>query len=159
MKSKKAQITQIIITLSVLLIIGVVVLQVIFSQIADQTTVTGVVNDTFSTTNASCTRITSTAANCIVPSSTVITNSSIDRTGNFTECDSTSDGKVDGIKLNTGANGGASQYSGFDMNATYNQRGCNYITGGLTTTVINNLPVLFAVLLLVIVAAAIVIKT
>jgi len=152
---KKGQVN-IMLMLLVGLIIGTVSLSIIFSLIGDQTATTAITADQFTASNATCV---STTTNCIVAGSGVLinsTNTTDIATGNFTECDSNADSKLDGFSLDSP--GGEVRWDTTTINASYNERSCAFIEGGITTLVVNNIPVLFAVALLVFVAAAIALR-
>lgn len=152
---KKGEIVSNMITIAVGLIIGIVMLGIIFSQISEQTVTTPITADQFTGANGTCVSITT---NCIVSASGVLINSTGGNaaTGNFTQCDSNSNNKLDGYSLN--AVGGSPGWNGETINASYNERSCAFIEGSITTLIVNNVPVLFAVALLVFLAAFIVLK-
>ncbi|MFQ5453954.1 MAG: hypothetical protein ACE5D6_07180 [Candidatus Zixiibacteriota bacterium] len=141
----------IMVTMTIVLIIGIVLLQVIFSTVSDTTATTAITNDPFTAVNGTCTRITS---ECYTPSSLSTARHTTDTSGNFTECgDSQTD--LYGVESNS-----ASDFTNFtqENNATYIQRSCSFITGGVTRIVINNLSVLFALALLIFVAGFVALK-
>ncbi len=151
---KKGQVGMIL-TITIGLILGIVMFQIIFTQIFDQTTTRNIVDDQFTAANGTCVQVTS---DCIGLNSGVIENGSnaVVVTSNFTECQVNNPGKLNGFLLNVNAADPA--HDGATLNASYNERSCSFISGGTTTTVLNLLPLLFAVVLLVFVAGFVVLK-
>lgn len=142
-----------IITLSVTLILGVIFLQIIFSTVADQQTQTAVTNDAFVVSNTSCTELT---PNCYLGTTLTVDDGGVSATGNFTECGTgVASGRFNGAQLGAGADGNLTATT---INASYTEISCSFLTGGTTRSVVNILPILFAVALLVFVAAFVVIR-
>lgn len=153
--NKKGQLVPIMVTILVVVIIGMVVLQIIFSQVSEQTTQTSVVDDQFTAANGTCVQVTP-SGQCYNPGSGTLTNATDDddATGNFTEC-----GDNSGLfGFNLDPSGGDVELDGQTMNASYTQESCGFISSGITRTVINNYSILFAVALLVFVAAFIIVR-
>lgn len=144
-----------IITITIGLILGIVMFQIIFSTIDSQTSTSRVADDLFTGVNDTCTQVTS---ECIAPGSGVIENGTGGQiaTGNYTECQVNNPDKINGFLLNK--EGADPSLDGEEMNATYTERSCSFIGGTTTQTVLNLLPLLFAVVLLVFVAGFIVLK-
>jgi len=153
MKNKKGQIVNLIIGLSVTLIIGIVIFSVVQSIVLDQTSTTAITDDQFTADNSTCVRVT---ADCFASGSATVENatSGVSLTGNFTQCGQSSDW----YGLNLKADGKGLRIDGATVNTSYSEISCNQIQSGTTTTVIQLLPLLFAVLLLVFVAGFIVLK-
>ena len=123
--------------------IGLVVLQIAFSLITNQTKSTAIVDDQFAASNTSCVDV---SPNCIL-SMTKIENVSTGETlgtGNYSLCSVNSGSAAynDGVLLDD------SEYNGLTLNATYTEVDCGHVTG-LTGVVIQNIPVLLAIALLV----------
>lgn len=140
----------VIITISVILIIGVVMLQVIFSQISTQQSQTSVQNDLYSAeANTTCTRLTT---ECYAKGTLAVVNVSktLVVNGNFTEC--TINGDFQGVRMIEDI------WEGNSLNASYTRISCAFIQGNLTRIILNNVPVLFAVLLMVFLAGFIILK-
>ncbi|KKL97587.1 hypothetical protein LCGC14_1832960 [marine sediment metagenome] len=151
---KKGQVGMMI-TITISLILGIVMFQIIFSTIDEQIRTLAIIDDQFTAANDTCVQVTS---SCIAPGSGVIenaTNAEI-ATGNFTQCQVNNPGKLNGFLLN--ADDADPGHDGVTVNATYTERSCSFISGGTTTIVLNLLPLLFAVLLLVFVAGFIAFK-
>ncbi len=144
-----------IIFITVGLIIGIVVFQIIFTLIDDQTSTLGVADDQFTASNNTCVQVTN---KCIVLGSGVIENATGAQveTNNFTECQVNNPDKLNGFSLNP--NGGGTGFDGVAVNATYSEVSCSFIPGGTTQTVLNLLPLLLAVALIVFVTGFIVLK-
>ncbi len=152
---KKGQVGMIL-TITIGLILGIVMFQIIFSTIDDQTSTRTITDDTFTAANDTCVQVTSL---CIAAGSGVIENGTggtDTATGNFSDCQVNNPGKLNGFLLKSDV--GGTIYDGVVMNATYSERSCSFISGGTTTIVLNLLPLLFAVLLLVFVAGFIAFK-
>ncbi len=134
-----------IIAMAIGAILLVVILSVIFSTLSDQTTQTGVVDDTFTILNGSCARVTN---DCIAPgSTTAIQNATdnVDLLTNFTECGASGDL----FGYNIISPGTQVSVVGAEANATYTVRSCAFIATGTTRTLINLIPVLLAIAILI----------
>ena len=138
---KKGQ-TNMVVIIMVTIILAMVSISIVWGLIRSQQDTTAIKNDTFTTSNTSCVRLTN---NCYIANSLTVDNLSTDHTGNFTECGSSS--------MLYGTIGAANWplASGDLMNASYTEQACGRITG-LTGTIINYVPLLMAVLILVFVA-------
>lgn len=153
--NKKGQIVGVIVAITVVVIVAMVALQVIFSQVDEQTLQTAITADQFTAANATCVRVTSTE-NCYESGSSALTNSSngVPSDGNFSECGDS--GGFFGFSLN--ANGADSSLDGVVQNASYTQQSCNFIDSGITRTVILNYSILFAIAILVFIAGFVIFR-
>lgn len=152
-KKSQANITSIMVMIAIGLIIGVVMLQIIFSQISEQTTTKTQSDIQFAVqTKGICTRVTS---RCIQSISSVVNNTGASITGNFTRCGSGTD--LFGHTFNQSGDSDI-DLVGDTVNTTFIEESCSRIEGALTTTVVNNVPILFAVALLVFVAGFLILK-
>lgn len=151
---KKEGQTAMMIAIFVPLIIGVIVLGIVFSLISDQTTTVAVSNDLFTSVDKTCVRLNNNF--CFIAGSLAVTNTTVDVTGNYSECGTSGD--LFGAAFNTSGTSKSSAMKTASLNASYTRISCDRIQGALTTTIINNIPILFAVLLLVFIAGFLVIK-
>ena len=130
------------------IIIAVIIVGITFGIVSDQTATTPITADQFTAVNNSCVRLTT---NCIQVGSTssVINQSGAESVGNFTECGDLN--KPYGLLL---LDEGGYDLDGKTLNASYTEQNCIRVTG-LTSTIINYVPLLLAVVLLVFVAVQI----
>lgn len=140
MKKGQMGLAGVFIGIMVVLIMGVIVLSIIFTQISNQTTTTAVSNDLFTADTASCVRVTN---NCMLSTGTLTVTSGGDTipTANYSRCPSGED--------NYGIQASTADLDAVALNATYTEVDCGYIEAGTSRTVITLLPLLFAVGLLV----------
>ena len=144
MKNKKGQVN-FMVAIMITLIISVIALGIVAGTLKDQSTQTAITGDAFSSVNGTCIAITDI---CYLAGTLTTQNatSGVTTTGNFTECDSTNNGKKDGALLKiTGAD---AKLDGVTLNASYVEIGCNYITNGTTRTIVNYTPMLLGIVLL-----------
>jgi len=146
---KKGQITAISITImTVVIIIGMIVLNVSSELINTQTITSPEVSDTFVASNTTCVQVTN---DCIVTGSAVFANNSDGAwigSGNFSICRvGTADA---GFLLDSGVVD-ETLYGGSTIETNYTSRSCTQVSG-TTRTVITLIPLLIAVALLIFVA-------
>jgi len=148
---KKAQLSGVMLGILITVIMAMIVIQVVFSLIEAKTTTTAVTGDQFTPQNQSCVRLTT---ECLQRGTLSVVNASTGKvlTGNFTECGTGND-----------LFGAVGNFIGCDecdqiQNASYTEVDCQPLPGGLTTTIINYLPLLLAVVILVFVAGYIGVK-
>ena len=151
MKAKKGQMgTGMVLAISIPLIIGVIVLALVFGLLRDQTSISSIANDTFTTSNTTCTRVT---PNCLYSLTSVANATGGENIGigNFSTCKVGDD--LAGVLFEGTAGVDISdKYNGQLMNVSYDELACNYIAGGMTRTLVLYLPILLGVLLFVFVA-------
>lgn len=139
--NKKGEIP--IIGLSIAVILGIIALGVGFGLISNQTTTTTITKDSFTAKNSTCVQVTD---NCI-QSLTSVTNGTKTYTGNFTLCGDNPN--LNGLILYPLQKGAKLHNS--VMNATYTEISCGYLSG-TTRTIVNYVPLLWAVAILALVA-------
>ena len=151
---KKGQVGMIL-TITIGLILGIVMFQIIFTTIDSQVTTTAITKDPFTASNGTCVQVTD---NCIALGTGVLVNGTNDVTvtANFSECQVNNPDKLNGFVLSPDL--GGNEFDGVQVNASYSDRSCSFIGGATTQIVLNLLPLLFAVVLLVFVAGFIVLK-
>jgi len=134
------------------LVIGLVALQIVFSLITSQAATTTITDDTFTASNSSCVDITD---KCILSLTSVenATDGTSVGAGNYSQCLSNAGTSryYDGILLDD------AEYNGASLNATYVEVECGHISG-LTSIVVNNIPVILAVALLMFLAGYVISK-
>jgi len=153
MKNKKGQLGTTIIGIGVVLIIGVIIASIMYSQVDNQTSQTTVTDDQFTASNSSCVDITD---KCIYSVTSVEngTGSYTVTSGNYSTCKVNS-----GLRWDDGLLVSDDLVNGQTLNATYTEIDCGYISSGLTRTIVNYLPVLLAVALLIFLAGYVTMKS
>lgn len=137
-----------IVTLTVVVIIGIIALSVGWELIQDKTTSETITDDTFTGLNGTCTRVTSASDRCILSTTNIqnATGNQVDVSGNFTVCGTTSGSDLNGYYVSATPN-----FVGQSFNASYLEVACTQLTG-TTGTIANYVPLLWAVVILVFVA-------
>lgn len=155
---KKGQLTSLIVGLFIVLVVGVIMLSLVWTQTSEQTAQTAVTQDTFTISNSTCTRLNPT--NCFAAGSVTFNNvSQADTIGadNFTECGTNN--VFFGVRLISNVTDGdlpAGIKDGATANASYTQQSCQYITSSTTRTIVNYFAIFMAIVLISVLGAAIV---
>ncbi len=141
---KKGQAT-IWIGITVSLIFMVLVISILFNMIQDQTISTAVADDQFTGSNNTCIQVTD---DCIGSLTSVADPRSATNLSNATACVPVST-YTQGILLTPGT--GNEEFNGDTLNATYTGVSCQRLTG-VTSTLVNYIPLLLALATLAFVA-------
>jgi len=133
----------------IVLVIGLVALQIMYTSISNQTSETTITDDQFVGSNTTCVDLTD---QCILSLTSIENGTVVVDAGNYSLCEANSGGKYsDGILLDD------AEFNGYTLNATYTEVNCGHLTG-LTAVVVNNVPILVAIALLVFAAGFAIMK-